>query len=514
MSINLTQLKADGWMSVAEACEYFSISERTLRKWYAKGTVDRLPIAGGRVLYREITKEDHLTVEALPLEEVAFADNDSDEEGFLIKESKPLQSAAGTKQKYWYDKDRDLYVFFLKNKSEPFALHGDVVSAMLADYSAHAGKAATIEEMSRKHGLSRSTINEVIKALGKTHSSSPYPDEVLEKTDEKSLIEDFLRIKEEQVIQKAEKLEWNSIKRDAQKWRAFQRNTLDDVFEKIAGAGKSYTVPKLNFEFSDKKERQFAAVMTPTDFHYGKYGWADESGTDFTREIAEERLIKKTGEAIDLVTEFGVPEKFIVGAGSDWFHIDTWGATTTAGTPQDTDGNFSQIFIEGCDLAVKYIDLLRQIAPVDIVLMAGNHDRQNSLSVLNYLYAWYRDCPDVSVRRSPAPRQYVQYGQSLLGFTHGDKPKLKDLPALMSIEARQMWGDCENRMWFTGDKHHEMALDIGGVQIYQMPCLAGEDRWHVQSGYTMSRKALAAYLIDIDRGMFSSIYANVTHDEE
>lgn len=512
MSINLTQLKKEGWMSVAEACEYFSITERTLRKWYSQDKVDRMQIGGGRVLYREITIEDHLSEDdILSLESEIEIDEDDEDDSFIIREDSPSVS---NQQKYWYDQDRDLYVFFLKNKSEPFALHGETVQSMLADYSSHAGKAATIEEMSRKHGLSRSTITEVVKALGKTHSSSPYSDEVLKSMPEEVLIEDFLRIKEEQIIQKAEKKEWTAIKRDAQRWREFSNNQLGDLFEKIDGAAKEYSVPHIEFEFDGIKDRKFAAVMTPTDFHYGKYGWSDESGTDFSRETAEKILIKKTVEAIDLVTEFGTPEKFIVGAGSDWFHIDTWIGTTTAGTPQDTDGNFSQIFIEGCDLAVKYIDILRQVAPVEIILMAGNHDRQNSLSVLNYLYAWYRGCPDVSVRRSPAPRQYITYGNSLLGFTHGDKPKLKDLPSLMSIEARKEWGSSENRMWFTGDKHHELTLDIGGVQIYQMPCLSGEDRWHVQNGYTMSRKALSAYLIDIESGMFASVYASVRSDEK
>ena len=502
----LEQLQAEGWKTIDDACVEQLVSERTLRRHFAQGIFDRMYLPNGRVLYRLNSFKSE------PLTSIPEKVNEQISETKMTKSNKGQKFTPSEKQenkKYWYDSERNLYVFFLKNKSEPFPVHGDVIQSMLIDYSSHAGKPSTIEEMARKHGLSRTTILEIIKALGKTHSSTPYSDEILESTSEDELVEDFLRIKEEQIIQRAEKKEWDSIKKDACKWREFSTNQLDDLFDQIKENASKYKVPKINFNVKNNKLRKFAAVMTPTDFHYGKYGWRDESGTDYSREIAEAVLIEKTTEAIRLVTEFGVPEKFIVGAGSDWFHIDTWNGTTTAGTPQDTDGNFSQIFSEGCDLAVKYIDMLRQVAPVEIILMAGNHDRQSSLSILNYLYAWYRNCPDVIVRRSPAPRQYLVYGKSLLGFTHGDKPKLKDLPALMSIEAKKEWGNSENRMWFTGDKHHEMTLDFGGVQIYQMPCLSGEDRWHVQSGYTMSRKALSAYLIDIENGMFASVFASI-----
>ena len=506
MNINVNQLKKEGWMSVSEACEYFSISERTLQRWYSENKVSKMSIGGGRVLYREITEENHLEDEkdfSPPGKDYCEEDNSSSN-GPSLNSSK----------NYWYDENMDIYVFYSKNKKEPFFISGEVVNSILADYSSHVGKGATVEEISRKHILPSDNVREIIKILGKTHSSSPYTDEDLKSLNEHELVENLLKMKEEQILQKAQRIEFSFIKKDAEKWRDFQKNALEDIFEKIDKAANSYKVPKLDFNISNKNKRRFAAVMTPTDFHYGKYGWCDESGTDFTREIAENRLVEKTSEAISLVTHFGIPEKFVVGAGSDWFHIDTWGGTTTAGTPQDTDGNFSQIFIEGCDLAVRYIDILRQVAPVEIILMSGNHDRQNSLSVLNYLYAWYRDCPDVSVRRNPAPRQYVTYGTSLLGFTHGDKPNLKYLPSIMSIEAKEEWGRSENRMWFTGDKHHEVTLDIGGVQIYQMPCLSGDDRWHVQNGFTTSRKALSAYLIDIEKGMFSSVYASVTSSDK
>jgi hypothetical protein len=94
--------------------------------------------------------------------------------------------------------------------------------------------------------------------------------------------------------------------------------------------------------------------------------------------------------------------------------------------------------VEGQQLMVEFIDMLRQVANVEILLTAGNHDFKLSHVLLQYLGAYYRESSDVNVIKCHKFRQYFSYGQTLMGFTHGDGTKLHDLPYLMANEAPEL----------------------------------------------------------------------------
>ena len=100
--------------------------------------------------------------------------------------------------------------------------------------------------------------------------------------------------------------------------------------------------------------------------------------------------------------------------------------------------------------------MLAGISRVKLVLMPGNHDRLLGLSLLMYLDALYRDSAMVEVVRDRRSRTYLNYGQNLIGFSHGDGVgKTKDLAALMSTEASHHWANCEHKVIYTGHLHSE-----------------------------------------------------------
>jgi hypothetical protein len=165
--------------------------------------------------------------------------------------------------------------------------------------------------------------------------------------------------------------------------------------------------------------------------------------------------------------------------------------------------------VEGQQLMVEFIDILRGVAPVEILLTAGNHDFKLSHVLLEYLGAYYRSCEDVEVIKCHKFRQYYEYGENLMGFTHGDGTKLSELPYLMAREAPDFWSRTKHRFFFTGHLHHEMVKDFNGVKVYQMPSLSGSDRWHHQHGFEGSNRALQAYLIHPSEGMKITFVASV-----
>ena len=392
---------------------------------------------------------------------------------------------------YYYDEVKDLYIIHLKSKKRPMSIPGDMWRSMKLSYSNWDGSPASVNELSRKFGLARNTVTDLFRAMGMTHDSSPWSEEELHETDEEDLIEDLLRAKEERVLVKAERKEYRKITKDAESFRR-----LDLVATRIAGrfaeSAVEYTVPKLQLGVP---EEDYALVVSPTDFHWGK------RGANYNREIAKRRLFTVSERLMTRISESGGPKKIILALGGDGLHIDNMSSTTTHGTPQDCDGSPEDLAWSYVMLCRDYVDMMRQFAPVELFLVPGNHDRYSTTLIRAALTGWFSTADDVTVCESYSSRQYITFGNSLVAFLHGDIGKVKDWPAIVAGEVPKLWGNTEWRFIFTGHLHTERELPTyGNVTVYRMPSLAGNDAWHQRKGYK-SRKALAGYMISEDRGV-------------
>jgi hypothetical protein len=293
------------------------------------------------------------------------------------------------------------------------------------------------------------------------------------------MVQDALQMRRLSLFKKFEKEKWLKTKQDADKWQDFEQNVFLPLLSAIEAHAPEYKAPILSIT---KATKPYALVVAPFDLHYGKHGWVDETGEGYSRAEARELLMKHTQNLTDQVSRMGRPEKIIVASASDWLHIDNQQGGTTVGTPQDSDGTRSQILIEGCELAKDHVEFLRQIAPVEWYKVNGNHDYDSAFSIMMYLSAWYHAADDVKIIMNPQSRQYAAYGNSLLGFGHGDTVKPGDLHAVMTKEARELWRKSEFQYFFTGHLHHKVQHEIHGLTHIQLTSLSGQDRWHKRSG--------------------------------
>lgn len=401
----------------------------------------------------------------------------------------------------YYDKTSDIYISKLNN--ELTAVKGNVHRQMRHAYSQD-GRNLTIEEMSREFSLSPVWLNQYIKVNGWSHNMDIFTNAEIESTPEEVLVNTLLESKRQLVIEKANKKYWRKVIKDAE--------TLTNLEDAWANEFKELLPKQLkaNNRVKHIKKAQvkpYAVVLSPTDLHYGKGGWINEVGEKYTLDEARNRLISRTEDLIHRLS--GKPEKIIVATGSDWFHVDNDLGSTTKGTMQDRSASPAQILMDGCKLAREHIDLLRQVCPVEVVFMRGNHDRHSSLALMMYLDAVYEKAKDVSVIVCPKTRQYISWGNNLLGFTHGDGVRGVDLPAIMATEEREAWGKCEHHTWFHGHLHHRKLTETSGVVIVQLPSLAGADRWHYHKGYVMARPGLSAHLLDKQLGLIGNLFSPV-----
>ena len=403
----------------------------------------------------------------------------------------PIEDLEGS---YWYDRERGRYVFHLQARG-PFALPAETVAGLREAYS-NLGGGATVNQLARRFGMARPTVVAIIRALGLTHDSPPWgPEEVAERSEDE-LVEDLLQRKTERVIVKAERKAWGRVKRKAE---AYDRLELfaSRMAEHFATVSPSYEVPRLRLP---RARHPFQVVMSPTDFHWGKRGV-----DGYTREVARDRLFGTTDRLLDRIVHRGAPDKILLMLGSDGLHIDNAKSQTTAGTPQDCDGSPEELASSWVMLCAAYVDHVRQVAPVRVHVIPGNHDAYTSVLLRTALSGWFRGADDVDVIPDLSSRQYYRYGRSLLVFLHGDTGKARDWVELAAEEARVEWGETDRTFVFTGHLHTERELEQrGGAIVYRMPSLAGTDRWHKRLGYVASRKALSAFVVDEARGVIAT----------
>lgn len=405
---------------------------------------------------------------------------------------------------YWFDPSRNVYVLHLPSKKRPFVLKKTTWESMKEAYSNWDGEPASVNELCRKFSMARTTVQEVLRAMGMTHDGSLWSDNHAASTHENVLVEDLLQRKLNSVLVKSEKIEWSRIKKDAQKWRRAEF-VADEIGLRMKQSKVDYAVDKLKLKGSDSP---FSVIISPTDYHWGMYGpsYTDEP---YNRTIAKTRLFESTQELLRRIVKRGKPDKIILALGGDSLHFDNYQRKTTQGTIQDSDGTPEEIAWSWVELCRDYVDMVRQVAPVELFVVPGNHDRFSAVFLRAAMEGWFHSVDSVDVVKCLGPRQYTKYGKSMITFMHGDIGKVKDWPAIIAGESPKLWGQCDHRFIFTGHLHTERELpSFGNVTVYRMPSLAGTDNWHYGCGYK-SRKALVAYLVDIDQGVVSTEIAPV-----
>lgn len=478
-------------------------------------------------------------------DDIQFGGEEADEgRDFSVEEDEDLEDGSSFDE--WampedvhYDREAHVYLYYSDKAKKMVRVPGDVIQEMKADYSNQEGRYLTINQMARKYELARAYVIELKKKFGWTHDSSIYTAEELVEWDTEQLDRRAVETRERKALHRAQSLRDRDLKKKAEKWENFEVHILEPITRAI----HTYRPPEANIRPVNAglmMSEIYSAVVNLVDLHFGKYGWALQMGGEgYSRKEARQLVIEKTLEIADRLAAYEIDKLFLPG-GSDLFHVNTRQHLTNRGTPQDMDGTYVQMVLEGCSMFVDVIEILRQVCKeLVLIWVAGNHDGDASLSPMLYAKGRYDADPeninladveshenplrqiqsvtggasDVRVELCPAERQYVVWKNNLLGFAHGDGPKMKRLPDIMNVEAGPVSKDALNHMWFTGHLHHDRLVDLHGTYIIQSPSLSGSDRWHYKKGFVGSRRSMDAYLIHPEKGLWNHIPSPVARPE-
>jgi predicted phosphodiesterase len=244
------------------------------------------------------------------------------------------------------------------------------------------------------------------------------------------------------------------------------------------------------------------------DLHLGKLAWSDETRFDNYDSKEAVRLFKEAVKSLVSKAPASSLQSILLPIGNDFFNVDNHNGTTTAGTPQSEDSRWQKTFKLGCSLLTEVIDQLTLIAPVKVVIVQGNHDYERSFYLGEYLAAWFREHPAVTVDNKPTIRKYVSFGKNLIGFTHGSEEKLSELPITMATEVPQEWANSTFREIHLGHLHQESLKEIKGIKIRHLPSLCSTDAWHAKKGYIGNLKSAQGFLYSVDGGLEAIYYYN------
>lgn len=290
-----------------------------------------------------------------------------------------------------------------------------------------------------------------------------------------------------------------------------EEKSLEDTFEPILADLRKFS-PKFKKIKRKPVSDPHCLVLDPADVHVGKLAVKSETGNEYNIEFAVNQVDEAVEGLLEKAYGFNL-NKIIIVIGNDCLHTDTPRRTTTSGTPQDTSGMWHEAFLAAKDMYVRMIERCVSVADVHVVFNPSNHDYMSGWMLAQTIEAYYRFHDNISFDTSIKHRKYTQYGNSMIGTSHGDGAKLEKIGLLMAQEEPQMWVDTKYRYSYQHHVHHKQqwkflaALDGIGITIEYLRSPSGTDGWHHRNGYTGNKKAVEAFVHSMEDGQV----ARLTH---
>lgn len=257
------------------------------------------------------------------------------------------------------------------------------------------------------------------------------------------------------------------------------------AFEDFAGTS---TKSEFRHQGGTKKkiDKERLTIYPMGDPHIGMYAWHEETGEDFNLDIATRDL---TAAVRNLVERSPATEVGILLNLGDFFHADNMqNSTMRSGNSLDVDSRWQKVLRLGIRAMIDCVDAALEKHKVVVVKnMIGNHDDHSSHFLSIGLDMYYSNNDRVVVDTSPSKFWYYDFGSVLIGSTHGDTTKFKDLPNIMAADQAKAWGNSEHRYWYTGHIHTRNREEYAGCVVESFRTLAARDAWHTAEGYRAGR---------------------------
>jgi hypothetical protein len=279
------------------------------------------------------------------------------------------------------------------------------------------------------------------------------------------------------------------------------RDRIAEAIKELKRAAPKY--PKIRYP--KLKDGMLYEVEMP-DLHLGLLAWREESGKDADLKLT----VAAANRAVDSLLGFthGLPiERIVMPVGNDFFNVNDKAEETVHGTRQQEDGRWQKTFRIGERLMISMIEKCMTIAPLDIIIIAGNHDEERMFYFGEYLAGRFHRSANIAIDNRPIKRKYYAWQTVLLGLTHGYYEKIQQLAALMPYEVPDLWAASRHREWHLGDKHHKVEMVTkteemeNGVVVRILRSLSAPSTWSFDKGFVGAQRSAEAFLWHPQNGL-------------
>lgn len=311
-----------------------------------------------------------------------------------------------------------------------------------------------------------------------------------------------------EIIMQAHKLDpscWDVVSFTSNTWQSQGKdeNVLDLCQSKLTvklKKQKEITLEEIDIYFDKKR---FKPIIPPTNYkfiedgsvleityvdpHNGLLAWRVETGEDYDLKIARERFIKCAWDIRNRCEGKKIKAIKLCFLG-DILHTANDNQTTEKNTLQQVDGRYPKITDTTEETIVDFITIVKDVAPVEVVWVSGNHSRTSEYLVMRCVS---KSFSDVTFDISPNPIKQIKIGNALIGLTHGDMPK-KNITNNVDREAR-MIGGIKFIEQHCGHYHSEITSWVNGIIVRYLPSLCSSSAWEHQQGY-LNFKAMISFV--------------------
>ena len=273
---------------------------------------------------------------------------------------------------------------------------------------------------------------------------------------------------------------------------------IEDINKLFANIKTEYK-NKSNILSKQYEKNGDTLVVPIADFHYALLSDNYSTGNEYNLEIAEQIYYYTLNDIINRVKHRKF-EKVVFVIGNDFVNFDNLSGTTTRLTPQDNSALWFTTVVKATQLVINGIDMLSEIAPVDVQYVPSNHDLHTMFGIMQTINAWYKNDDNIKIDSSPLPRKYCRIGKTLLCLSHD--MKIKDALKIITTEAKDMWSESEHIICLLAHLHQSMIYEKQGyLEIMRLPTVSSWSRWSNDSGYIQSEKKNQSFIINNDLGI-------------
>ena len=275
----------------------------------------------------------------------------------------------------------------------------------------------------------------------------------------------------------------------------------NDEVEMLKKQALTYA-PKYKLIKRHKPKGGFMYEIMMPDLHLGRLVDADETGYETSPDLFVAKAEKAIDELLDIPYNI---DTILFPIGNDFFNVNHIDNKTVHGTSQPEDPRWRRTYTLGKEMIIRKIETMTKIAPVEVIIVPGNHDETKIWYFGDTLYSWFHKNPNVVIDNRAIGKKVYRYGNVLILFSHYESPVKAD--TLLQSKAPDLWAKTIYHEIHLGDKHHKIdtlikAHDMeNGVVVRVFRSLADPSVWEYEKGFDRSLHAAEGLLWHNETGL-------------